>query len=180
MYRKYIKRILDIIISLTAIIILSPLYLIICIILLLTLHKHIIYKQQREGLNRKPFTMYKFRTMIEDTSIPNKNRITKFGKILRNTSLDELPQLFNVLNGNMSLIGPRAFIVGEPLPNVKIEKIRYTVKPGMTGYAQVHGKRHITHVNKLKYDAEYAKNVSFKLDLKIFFLTFKYMVQSNN
>lgn len=180
MYKIYIKRLLDILISLTAIVILSPLFLIIYIILLLTIHKHIIFKQKREGLNKIPFTMYKFRTMIEDTSIPNKDRITKFGRILRNTSLDELPQLFNVLNGTMSLIGPRAFIVDEPLPDVKIEDIRYSVKPGMTGYAQVHGKRHITHINKLNYDVEYAKNISFKLDLKIFFLSFKVMIQSNN
>ena len=180
MYKKYIKRLLDIIIALLAIIILSPLFIIIYIVLLLTLHRHIIFKQKREGLEKKPFTLYKFRTMIDDTSIPTKDRITRFGRILRNTSLDELPQLFNVLNGTMSLIGPRAFIVGEPLPKDKIDPIRYSVKPGMTGYAQIHGKRHITHADKLKYDFEYAKKVSFKLDVKIFFLTFKVMIQSNN
>ena len=180
MYRKYIKRLLDIIISLLAIVLLSPLFIIIYMILLFTLHRHIIFKQKREGLNKKTFTLYKFRTMVDDTSIPDRDRITRFGRILRNTSLDELPQLFNVLNGTMSLIGPRAFIVGEPLPKDEIKDIRYSVKPGMTGYAQIHGKRYITHADKLKYDFEYAQNVSFILDVKIFFLTFKVMIQSNN
>ena len=180
MYKKYIKRLLDIIISLLLIIVISPVLIIIYVILLFTLRSNIIYKQKREGLNKRPFTMYKFRTMIEDKSVLDVNRITKVGRILRNTCLDELPQLFNVLNGNMSLIGPRAFIVGEKLPKDKIEDIRYSVKPGMTGYAQVMGKRNVTHKNKLKYDVIYAKNVSFKLDVKIFFLTFKVLYQKNN
>lgn len=180
MYKKYIKRLLDVILSLSLIIILSPLFIIIYLILLFTLRSNIIYKQKREGLNKKPFTMYKFRTMINDTTILDVNRITKFGRILRNSSLDELPQLFNVLNGSMSLIGPRAFIVGEKLPKDKIDYVRYKVKPGMTGYAQVNGKRNVTHKDKLKYDCYYAKHVTFKLDFKIFFSTFKVMFQKNN
>lgn len=177
---KYIKRVIDIILSLLFLILLSPLLIIVSIILLITLKKQIIYKQLREGKNKKPFTIYKFRTMIIDRSIPDKDRITKFGRILRNLSLDELPQLFNVLKGDMSIIGPRPFIVGEPLPDDYIDPIRYTVRPGMTGYAQIHGKRRTTHKDKLKYDVFYAKNYSFVLDLKILFLTLFNMIQSNN
>ncbi len=132
---KYVKRFLDIILSLMFIIIFSPILILISVILLVTLKKQIIYKQLREGKNKKPFTMYKFRTMINDTSIPDRDRITKFGRVLRNLSIDELPQLFNVLKGDMSIIGPRPFIVGEPLPKDRIDKIRYSVRPGMTGYA---------------------------------------------
>ena len=162
------------------IIILSPILVLISIILLITLKEQIIYKQLREGINKKTFTMYKFRTMITDTNIPDKNRITKFGRILRNLSIDELPQLFNVLKGDMSLVGPRPFIVGEPLPKDYIDPIRYSVKPGMTGYAQIHGKRRLSHKDKLKYDIEYAKEYSLVLDIKILFLTLFNMIQKNN
>ena len=177
---KYIKRLLDIILSLILIILLSPLLITIYIILLFTLKKKIIYKQVREGMNKKPFTMFKFRTMIIDTNIPDKDRITKFGRILRNLSIDELPQLFNVLKGDMSLIGPRPFIVGEPLPKDHIDEIRYSVRPGMTGYAQIHGKRKLSHKDKIKYDVEYAKKYSLLLDVKIIFLTVFNMIQRNN
>lgn len=177
---KYVKRFLDIILSGIFIIILSPIFILIYIILLVTLKEQIIYKQVREGKDKKTFTMYKFRTMIIDTTIPDKDRITKFGRLLRNLSIDELPQLFNVLKGDMSLIGPRPFIVGEPLPKDRIDKIRYSVKPGMTGYAQIHGKRKLSHKDKLKYDVEYAKTYSLILDIKIIFLTVFNMIQKNN
>ncbi len=177
---KVIKRILDIIISSLFIIVLSPLFILIYIILLFTIHDEIIYKQLREGKNKKPYNMYKFRTMVKDTNLNREERITKFGKILRNTSLDELPQLFNVFKGDMSLVGPRPFIVGEVLPKDYIDPIRYTVKPGMTGYAQVHGKRKVSHKKKIEYDVWYAKNVSFVLDVKIMFLTIFNLIQRNN
>ena len=177
MYKKYIKRIMDILISLFLITLLSPLMLIVALALKITLKNNIIFKQKREGLYKKEYTMYKFRTMIDNTSISDKDRITRLGRILRNFSLDELPQLFNVLNGTMSLIGPRPFICGEPLPKDKIEDIRYSVKPGMSGYAQVMGKRLCTHKNKLKYDVEYAKNISFLFDIKILLMTFKVIFQ---
>lgn len=176
----YIKRFLDIILSLLFIIILSPLLVIVSIILLLTSKGKIIYKQKREGKDKKPYIIYKFKTMIDSKDLNDKNRITRFGRILRNTSIDELPQLFNVLKGDMSLIGPRPFIVGEPLPDDYINPIRYSVKPGITGYSQIHGKRYITHKKKLECDVYYAKNVSFLLDLKILFLTIFNIVQSNN
>lgn len=177
---KYVKRFLDIVISLVFIILLSPILILIYAILLFTLKKQIIYKQVREGKHKIPFTMYKFRTMIIDTTISDKDRITKFGRILRNLSLDELPQLFNVLKGDMSLIGPRPFIVGEPLPKDHIDKIRYSIRPGMTGYAQIHGKRRLSHKDKIKYDVEYARNYSLLLDIKILFLTVFNMIQRNN
>ena len=177
---KYIKRILDIILSLILIIILLPLFILIYLILLITLKEQIIYKQIREGKNKNPFTMYIFRTMILDTNIKDKDRITKVGRILRNLSIDELPQLFNVLKGDMSLVGPRPFIVGETLPKDHIDELRYSVRPGMTGYAQVQGKRKLSHKNKLKYDVEYAKKYSLILDIKIMFLTVFNMIQKNN
>ena len=177
---KVVKRMLDIILSLLFIIVLSPVLILISVILIFTLKDQIIYKQIREGKNKEPFTMYKFRTMISDTSIPDRDRITKFGRILRNLSIDELPQLFNVLKGDMSLIGPRPFIVGEPLPKDRIDNIRYSVRPGMTGYAQIHGKRKLSHKDKLKYDVEYAKKYSLFLDIKIIFLTLFNMIQKNN
>ena len=124
--------------------------------------------------------MYKFRTMIENDKLSDKQRITKFGRILRNFSIDELPQLFNVLNGTMSIVGPRPFICGELLPKDKIDDLRYSVKPGMTGYAQVMGKRLCTHKNKLKYDIMYARNISFLLDIKILILTFKVIFQQES
>ena len=124
--------------------------------------------------------MYKFRTMINNNLLSDKDRITKVGRILRNTSLDELPQLFNILKGDMSIIGPRPFIVGETLPDDFIDNVRYTVRPGMTGYAQIHGKRKVTHKKKLEYDVWSAKNLSFKLDVKILVLTIFNMFQSGN
>ena len=177
---KYVKRLLDIILSLIFIILLSPLFILIYITLIFTLKEQVIYKQLREGKDKKPFTMYKFRTMILDTSIPDKDRITKFGRILRNLSIDELPQLFNVLKGDMSLIGPRPFIVGEPLPSDYIDELRYSVRPGMTGYAQIHGKRKVSHKDKIMYDVEYAKEYSLILDMKILFLTIFNMIQKCN
>lgn len=177
---KLVKRILDIILSLLFIILLSPVFLIIWIILFMTLKKEIIFKQKREGKNKKTFIMYKFRTMINNNLLSDKDRITKFGRILRNTSLDELPQLFNILKGDMSIIGPRPFIVGEKLPDDVIDSVRYTVRPGMTGYAQIHGKRKVSHKKKLEYDVWYSKNLSFKLDVKILVLTIFNMFQSGN
>ena len=177
---KIVKRILDISLSLLFIILLSPILLIISLILLLTLKHEIIFKQKREGKNKKTFVMYKFRTMINNNLLSDKERITKFGRILRNTSLDELPQLFNILKGDMSIIGPRPFIVGEKLPDDVIDNVRYTVRPGMTGYAQIHGKRKVNHKQKLEYDVWYAKNFSFCLDFKILVLTIFNMFQSNN
>ena len=159
--------------------------LIVSIVVRITMGSPIVFTQERPGLNGKPFYIYKFRTMTNETDeqgnlLPNEKRMTKPGQIIRKLSLDELPQLFNVLKGDMSLIGPRPFIVGEPLPKDHIDKMRYSVRPGMTGYAQIHGKRKLSHKDKLKYDVEYAKNYSLFLDIKIIFLTVFNMIQKNN
>lgn len=135
-------------------------------------------KRLREGLNKKPYTMYKFRTRILDTyDKPYRERYTKFSYFIDRSRLNELPQLFNVLKGDMSIVGPRPFIPGEHIPE-EAPKERYMVKPGMTSLAFIKGGRQISHENKLKYDIVYYDNLSFFLDLKIFLLTpiaiFKY------
>ena len=172
MYRKYIKRLLDIVLSIFFIIITFPLMIIVALSLLINLGTPLWnQKRLREGLNKKPFKMYKFRTRIMDTyDKPYKERYTKFSYFIDRTHLNELPQLFNVLKGDMSLVGPRPFIPGEPLPS-KPPKERYLVRPGMTSLAVLHGLGKITHEKKLEDDKEYYKRISFLLDLKIFLLT---------
>ena len=166
MYKKYIKRLLDIIISLILIIILFPLMIVMFIITKLEFSGKAIFKQKRIGLNEKTYTIYKFKTMKDDTK-----EVTKLSKFIRRIGLDELPQIFNILKGDMSLIGPRPFIVDDPLP-IMYDKNRHTVRPGLTGLSQVSGRRGITHKRKLELDNEYVNNVSFKLDIYIFFKTF--------
>jgi len=170
MYKKYIKRLLDIIISAILIVILSPLFLITAILVLIELKRPIIFKQLREGKNKKPYTMYKFRTMNFNEQAPREKRMTKVTAILDKYKFNELPQLINVLKGDMSLVGPRPFIPNEPLPK-QPGKERYYVRPGMTGLAQVSGGRNITHEKKLEYDSIYYNNISFFLDLKIIIKT---------
>lgn len=172
MYRKYIKRLLDVIISLLLIIGLFPLMLIVGTSLYINLGGPLYnQKRLREGLNKKVFKMYKFRTRILDTyDKPYRERYTKFSYFIDRMHLNELPQLFNVLKGDMSLVGPRPFIPGEELPK-KPYKERYLVRPGMTSLAVIKGGRAITHEDKLKYDRIYYENLSFMLDLKIILLT---------
>lgn len=172
MYKKHIKRLLDIVISLVLIIVTFPIMLLVGLAILINLGKPLWnQKRLREGLNKKTFTMYKFRTRILDTyDKPHNERFTKFSLFIDRTHLNELPQLFNVLKGDMSLVGPRPFIPGEPLPS-EPPKERYFLKPGMTSLAMLHGIGTITHEEKLKYDVEYYKKISFLLDLKIVLLT---------
>ena len=172
MYRSHIKRLLDIVISLILIIITLPLMILVALALYINLGKPLHnQKRMREGLNKKPFLMYKFRTRKLNTyHIPYRQRYTNFSYFIDRTHLNELPQLFNVLKGDMSLVGPRPFIPGEKLPK-NPPKERYLVRPGMTSLATLHGVATITHEEKLKYDVEYYKNLSFLLDLKIFVLT---------
>lgn len=174
MYRKYVKRFLDIIISLFLIILLSPLmFIVMCITLIdlgLPLHNLL---REREGLHRKPYIMYKFRTkVIDPDGTTNSNTYTKVSRFLDRTRLNELPQLFNVLFGQMSLVGPRPFIPNESgkFKDILDEK-RYLVKPGMTGLAQIRGGREITTKGKVQCDIEYYDNLSFWLDLKIILIT---------
>ena len=169
MYNKYVKRLLDFIISIILIIILLPLILITFLITLIHLGFPIFdIRFPREGKNKKPFYMLKFRTRVYDTG-DLWGRKTKLSYAIDKLRLNELPQLFNVLKGDMSFVGPRAFICGEKLPEGKISKKRYLVKPGLTGLFQI--KKGGTHKDKLQCDIEYYDNLNFMLDLKIFLKT---------
>ena len=178
MYAKYIKRILDLILSLMALIVLMPLMIIIGILVRINLGSPIIFKQKGPGRNEQIFTLYKFRTMtdkrdIDGNLLPDEYRLTKFGKFLRSTSLDELPELINIIKGDMAIVGPRPLLV-EYLPYyTEEEKHRHDVRPGLTGLAQVNGRNAISWEEKLKYDTEYIKKISFYSDLKIIFKTIK-------
>lgn len=176
MYAKYFKRVLDFLLSLIAIIVLSPILLIVAILVRVKLGSPVIFKQKRPGKNEKIFTLYKFRTMTdakdkEGNLLPDSERLTKFGKTLRSTSLDELPELFNILKGDMSIIGPRPLLV-EYLPLYNEEqKHRHDVRPGLTGLAQISGRNSISWEEKFNDDIKYIKNITFINDIKIFFNT---------
>jgi len=177
-YRKFVKRPLDFILSLLAIIILSPVLLIVAILVRVKLGSPVLFKQNRPGLNEEIFTMYKFRTMTDEKDdngdlLPDELRLTKFGRILRSTSLDELPGLLNILRGDMSIIGPRPLLV-EYLPLYNNEqKRRHEVRPGLSGLAQVNGRNAISWEDKFNLDVNYVDNISFIGDCKILFLTIK-------
>ena len=176
MYKKYIKRILDIIISLSLLIVLWPVLLIVAILVRIKLGSPVIFKQERPGLNENVFTLMKFRTMTDAKDengnlLPDSVRLTKFGKILRSTSLDELPELINILKGDMSFVGPRPLLVQYlPLYN-EHQKHRHDVRPGLTGLAQVNGRNLLTWEERFDFDVAYVNNVSFLNDVKIFFDT---------
>lgn len=171
-----IKRIFDFIISLVAFIVLSPIILIVSILVYIKLGLPILFKQERPGKGGKIFKMYKFRTMLDSydkfgQALPDEERITKFGKILRSTSLDELPELINVIKGDMSLVGPRPLLVEYLELYSEEQNKRHNVRPGITGWAQVNGRNSISWNDKLKLDVEYVNNLSLILDIKILFLT---------
>lgn len=177
-YRRYIKRPMDIFLSLCAIVVLSPIMLIIALLVRIKLGSPILFKQERPGLNEKTFTLYKFRTMTDKKDengklLSDSERLTKFGKMLRSTSLDELPELFNILKGDMSVVGPRPLLVQYlPLYN-NTQRRRHEVRPGLSGLAQVCGRNAISWEDKFNLDVEYIKNVNFIGDWKIIFLTLK-------
>lgn len=176
LYKLYGKRIFDFIVSLVALIILFPLILILYIAVSIKLGKPCLFKQNRPGLNGKIFTLYKFRTMKNSVDnnqklLPDADRITPFGKFLRKTSLDELPELLNVVKGDMSLVGPRPLLI-EYLPLYSTEQARrHLVKPGLTGWAQINGRNSVEWNQKFKLDTWYVDHLSFLLDLKILFQT---------
>ncbi len=178
MYRKVIKRFLDIILSFTALSILWPVIAVVAILVKCKLGSPVIFRQRRPGKNEKIFEMYKFRTMTDARDangelLPDEVRLTKFGKFLRSTSLDELPELWNILKGDMSIVGPRPLLVQYlPLYNEE-QKHRHDVRPGLTGWAQVNGRNAISWKKKFEYDVEYVRNLSFFMDVKIIFLTIK-------
>lgn len=179
MYGKYVKRIIDVILSFFGLVILSPIFLVIIIAIKCDDSGSAVLKQLRMGRNKKPFKMYKFRTMKVDTpDIPTyllenpEKYITKTGRFLRRTSLDELPQLINILKGDMSIIGPRPVILCEDELNSERDKYGiYNIKPGLTGWAQINGRDEVDCVSKAKLDAEYMENMSFGFDVKCFFGT---------
>lgn len=181
MYQKFFKRLLDIILSLLALIILSPILLIIAILVRIKLGSPVIFKQKRPGLNEKIFTLYKFRTMTNQKDkdgnlLPDSERLTEFGKMLRSTSLDELPELFNILKGDMSIVGPRPLLVQYlPLYNEQ-QRRRHLVRPGLTGLAQINGRNAISWEDKFDLDIKYVDNVKFFNDLKIVLLTIKKVI----
>lgn len=176
MYKKFFKRFFDIILSLIAIIILSPVYLIISVLVFIFMGWPILFKQPRPGKNEKIFNMYKFRTMTnkkdkDGNLLPDEQRLPKFGKFLRKTSLDELPEMFCILTGTMSFIGPRPLLV-EYLPYyTKEEHHRHDVRPGLTGLAQANGRNLVNWDDRFKLDLEYVNNVSLKMDLSVIIKT---------
>lgn len=178
MYRLFFKRLLDIIISLIALLLLSPVLLITAILVKVKLGSPIIFKQERPGKDNRIFNMYKFRSMTDERDeqgkiLPDDVRLTQFGKLLRSTSLDELPELWNILKGDMSIVGPRPLLV-QYLPLYTAEQIRrHGVRPGLTGWAQINGRNTISWEEKFELDINYVENISFFLDIKILFLTIK-------
>lgn len=178
MYQKYIKRLLDIIISLTALILLSPVLLVVAVLVRVKLGSPVIFHQDRPGYQEKIFQLCKFRSMTDERGadgelLPDEVRLTKFGKTLRATSLDELPELWNILKGDMSLIGPRPLLVSYLPYYTEEERLRHSVRPGLTGLAQVRGRNLLDWDRRFATDVEYVRNLTFAMDIKIFFLTIR-------
>jgi len=172
LYRRYIKRPMDFILSICAIIILSPILFMIAILVRTKLGSPVIFKQKRPGLNEKIFTLYKFRTMTDKRDekgelLPDEIRLTKFGKILRSTSLDELLEFINILKGDMSFIGPRPLAVQYLSYYKEMEKHRHDVRPGLSGLAQINGRNSLTWEQRFSYDIMYVKDLGFLNDVKI-------------
>ena len=172
MYRRILKRPMDVILSLMAIIILSPVLIIVAIFVKLKLGSPVFFKQERPGLNEKIFVMYKFRTMTDEKDgkgelFADSVRLTNFGRMLRSTSLDELPELFNILKGDMSIVGPRPLAVQYLPYYTETERMRHSVRPGLSGLAQINGRNTATWEERFSYDIEYIKQISFMRDLKI-------------
>lgn len=172
-YERFIKRPLDCFIAMIALMLLLPLMVVIALLVRVKLGTPIIFSQNRPGKNEKIFKLYKFRTMTNEKNrdgelLPDEVRLTKFGKILRSTSLDELPQLFNIVKGDMSIIGPRALLVDYLPFYSKEESQRHLVRPGLTNLVSIMGRNSVTVADKFRYDIEYVKHISFMMDLKIF------------
>ena len=185
MYKNFFKRIIDLVLSFSAILILSPVFILIYIILLVTDKENPFFFQARPGKDKCTIMIIKFKSMnnkkdAEGNLLPDMQRMTKTGRFLRKFSLDELPQLFNVLKGDMSLVGPRPLLFKYlPLFNEEQNR-RHEVRPGITGWAQVNGRNSISWTEKFKYDVYYVENVSFFLDVKILFLTVIKVFKSSN
>lgn len=183
MYEHFIKRTADIITAIIAIVLLSPVFILVVVLLLLKGHRSLFFFQKRVGKNEKLFTLMKIKTMTDAKDdqgnlLPDEIRLTKLGKFIRKTSLDEMPQFINVLKGDMSFVGPRPLLV-EYLQYYSIEqRKRHLVKPGITGWAQINGRNAISWEKKFELDVWYVKNIKFQLDLKIVFLTLMKIIRS--
>ena len=176
MYKRYIKRGLDFILSLAGIIVLSPVFLVLALLVRCKLGSPVLFRQERPGKDEKIFTLCKFRTMTDKKDaagklLPDSQRLTKFGKFLRAASLDELPELFNILKGDMSIIGPRPLLVSYLPYYTEEERHRHDIRSGLTGLAQVNGRNYLTWEKIFEYDLYYIKTYSLWLDIKIIFLT---------
>lgn len=175
-YEKFIKRPQDILLSLMAMIVLSPVLLITAVLVRTKLGSPVIFKQKRPGLDEKVFTLYKFRTMTDAKDsdgnlLPDEVRLTKFGKLLRSTSLDELPELWNIFCGDIAVVGPRPLLVEYLSRYNEEQRRRHEVRPGLSGLAQVNGRNAISWEAKFKYDVQYVDHVTFLGDWKIIFQT---------
>jgi sugar transferase EpsL len=180
-----IKRILDVAGSLAGLIALGPVVLVTAIAVRITLGKPVLFRQRRPGLNEIPFTCLKFRTMVDSRdsrgdSLPDEVRLTRCGRFLRRTSLDELPQLVNVLNGDLSFVGPRPLLESYANVYTTEERRRHAVRPGITGWAQIHGRKALTFEQRFVYDLQYVDNISFRLDLYILLRTFWLLVSQRS
>lgn len=178
MYRKFFKRFFDIVLSLTALVVLSPVLLLVAVLVRVKLGSPVIFHQERPGKDEKIFRLYKFRSMTDERDengelLPDAVRLTRFGRILRSTSLDELPELWNILKGDMSIVGPRPLAVCYLPYYTEEERRRHSVLPGLTGMAQTHGRNGLSWEEKFAYDLEYVDQVSLWLDVKIILLTAK-------
>jgi undecaprenyl phosphate N,N'-diacetylbacillosamine 1-phosphate transferase len=175
-YRRFIKRPMDFLLSLIAILVLSPVFLIVAILVRVKLGTPVLFKQNRPGLNEKTFMMYKFRTMTDEKNengelLPDSMRLTKVGKFIRSTSLDELPELINILKGDMSIVGPRPLLPRYLAYYTELEKNRHSVRPGLSGLAQINGRNNLNWDDRLATDIEYVNKISFLLDAKIILMT---------
>lgn len=183
MYKNIIKPLFDFLLSLTLILVLSPIFVLLIVLLYFFNQKNVFFFQERPGKNDKVFQIVKFKTMTDQKDesgnlLPDEFRLTKMGKFVRKTSLDELPQLFNVLKGDMSFIGPRPLLVSYlSLYNTE-QKRRHLIKPGITGWAQVNGRNTISWEKKFEYDVWYVDHLTFLLDMKILLLTVKKVIKS--
>lgn len=171
-YRRFFKRPMDFILSLCAIIVLAPVILIIAILVRVKLGSPVLFKQKRPGLNEKIFTLYKFRTMTDERDengelLPDEIRLTRFGKLLRSTSLDELPELFNIIKGDMSIVGPRPLLIKYLPLYTTHQKRRHEVRPGLSSLAAINGRNSLTWEEKFDYDIAYIDNITFAVDMKI-------------
>lgn len=182
MYRKFFKRVFDLILSLCALIVLSPVLLAAAVLVRVKLGSPVVFRQERPGMDERIFTVYKFRTMTDEKDaegglLPDEIRLTRFGRFLRSTSIDELPELWNIFRGDMSIVGPRPLLIQYlPLYNEE-QKRRHLVRPGLTGWAQVNGRNAISWEEKFRLDTFYVDRMSLFFDMKIIWLTIVHVIK---